>query len=87
MSVQFNIKRILTKSFTEYQVHSFRLPTPDGEELYGWHVLPLGFYATHEAQLAEAAKTNSSHELAIQLLKDDPESRVIINCKLYLAIL
>jgi hypothetical protein len=37
--------------FAKNQVTPFLLNTTDGEELYGWHILPIGLYAKHEDEL------------------------------------
>lgn len=66
-----------------HQVQNFFLDTPDGEQLYAWHVLPLALYAARQDELSAATATNSTKELALRLLQEDPESRVVINCMLF----
>jgi abhydrolase domain-containing protein 12 len=61
-------------------VTPFRLETADGEKLYGWHVLPLALYNENELELAEKTTTGFVNSLPIKLLKEDPESRVVIFC-------
>jgi abhydrolase domain-containing protein 12 len=68
-------------------VTPFQLETIDGEQLYGWHVLPLAFYAEHEAELAHTTTSGFLHSEAIKLLKEDPESRAIIYCEFLLGAL
>ncbi len=52
--------------------------------LCGWHVLPLALYAENEAALIEQPSEAEDHEKtwAFKLLAEDPESRLIIYCKL-----
>lgn len=62
--------------FLKNQVQPFSIPTPDGETLYGWHILPLAIYTKHEkALLGNSSHTNSHREL----LQQDPSARLIIN--------
>src|ERR1700712_3972751 len=66
----------------ENQITPFYLPTGDGEELYGWHILPIGLYAQHENTLLTHSPwppTSFSDSLAHKLLTEDPESRIVIN--------
>ncbi|KAK4888506.1 hypothetical protein LTR27_012620 [Elasticomyces elasticus] len=42
--------------FAKNQVTPFNLRTPDGETLYGWHVLPLDAYTRHEKTLREEVR-------------------------------
>ena len=52
--------------------------------LYAWHVLPLGLYAKHESELLQQPSglvEDVTATKAFQLLKDDPDSRLIINCE------
>jgi hypothetical protein len=70
--------------FAKNQVTPFYLNTSDGESIFAWHVLPLGTYLLHREELAEqeagiAADPTSTKNL--QLLKDDPEARLIIHCR------
>lgn len=70
--------------FASRQVTPFNISTPDGETLYAWHILPLGLYAKHEAEILR-----QEHELGeditttigFRLLAKDPEARLVINCK------
>ncbi|KAK8162741.1 Alpha/Beta hydrolase protein [Phyllosticta citrichinensis] len=61
--------------FLPNQVKSFSLPTSDGEKLHAWHVLPLGVYRRNQEQLLAAP---SGSDIALKLLRDDPESRLVI---------
>lgn len=47
--------------------------------LYAWHILPLVTVAAHRDALAAADPFDQS--LPLQLLKDDAEARVVVNCK------
>lgn len=62
----------------------FNITTPDGETLYSWHILPLGVYAKHEAEILaqpDGPPGDFTRTLASKLLTQDPEARVVINCK------
>ncbi|KIW01546.1 uncharacterized protein PV09_07024 [Verruconis gallopava] len=68
--------------FAKHQVTPFYLNTTDGEELYAWHILPIGLYAQHEEAIASQEPwppTSFKTSLAYELLKIDPEARVVIN--------
>lgn len=73
----------LSSHFAENEVTPFLITTPDGEELYGWHILPLAVYASNELQLSQqqlwSPSSNFTDSLACKLLLEDPEARVIIN--------
>ena len=66
------------------QVTPFNLKTPDGETIYAWHILPLPLYLQNEATLAKQipglAQDFSATE-SFRLLKEDPEARLVLNCK------
>ncbi|QDS68572.1 hypothetical protein FKW77_000454 [Venturia effusa] len=78
-----DLERPESSGFGKNQVTPFFLLTPDGEELYGWHILPLAVYAEHESQLSQrtswSPQSNFTDSLACELLVGDPEARVIIN--------
>ena len=61
--------------FAKIQITPFNITTPDGETLYAWHVLPLNVYAKHQQDLS-----NGQGSTALQLLQDNPDARVIVNC-------
>lgn len=72
--------------FAKSQIIPFDLETSDGETLYGWHILPLDVYAKNQATLIkkgnEAAQLDNLsilQNLALEILQDDPEARVVIN--------
>jgi abhydrolase domain-containing protein 12 len=67
--------------FLPNQVTPFLLPTADGETLHAWHILPLGLYQKHEADLtAEPAGLAPSitDRLSFKLLRDDPQSLLVL---------
>jgi hypothetical protein len=69
----------------ENQVAPFSLGTVDGETLYAWHVLPLPLYSKHEVELAAQPSgfvQNMQQTLNFKLLKDDPNARLVLFCKL-----
>jgi abhydrolase domain-containing protein 12 len=47
--------------------------------LYAWHILPLATVAANRDALAAADPLDQT--LPLQLLKSDPEARVVVNCK------
>ncbi|KAM5349890.1 hypothetical protein ACJ41O_006395 [Fusarium nematophilum] len=59
------------QGFLRNQVTPFTIPTPDGETLSAWHVLPLGLYRRHREAL-------SREVVGLQLLRDDPGSLVVL---------
>ncbi|KAI6306547.1 hypothetical protein MCOR34_007976 [Pyricularia oryzae] len=68
--------------FAKNQVTPFKLKVPDGEVLYGWHVLPLRTYARNENVLLKRPRGCSDDFAttdAFRILKDDPEARVVIS--------
>ncbi|KAI5809767.1 Alpha/Beta hydrolase protein [Peziza echinospora] len=68
--------------FAKNQVASFYIPTPDGERLFAWHVLPLGLYAEHRDVLLDhdsGLAEDITQSAGFQLLKNDPEARLIIH--------
>lgn len=72
----------------ENQVQPFCLSTPDGEKLNAWHILPLAVYAKNEDVLLDEA-TGLSPDItqtqAFKLLSTDRQSRLVINCPLYVS--
>jgi abhydrolase domain-containing protein 12 len=68
----------------ENQVTPFSVTTPDGQILHAWHILPRALYAKHESEVKKLSleKVNIFKEtFAYKLLSEDPEARLIINCK------
>jgi abhydrolase domain-containing protein 12 len=65
--------------FAAHQVTPFNVSTPDNEVLYAWHILPLATVAANRDALAAADLLDQT--LPLQLLKSDPEARVVVNCK------
>ncbi|KAF2402826.1 hypothetical protein EJ06DRAFT_505822 [Trichodelitschia bisporula] len=68
--------------FAPGQVTPFTISTPDGETLYGWHILPLDVYAAHADVLAANPPRTPepfNSTFAAKLLSSDPSSRVIVN--------
>jgi abhydrolase domain-containing protein 12 len=68
----------------ENQVTPFSITTPDGQTLHAWHILPRTLYAKHEAELLEQKLEKDNDlmsTLAFKLLSEDPESKLVINCK------
>jgi abhydrolase domain-containing protein 12 len=71
-----------TFGFLKNQVTPFSIETSDGEYLYAWHILPKLLYRKHEVPLvAEPASfvSNITSRLAFQLLRDNPDSRLIVH--------
>jgi hypothetical protein len=71
-------------------VTPFIIPTPDGETLYAWHVLPIDAYLRNEKALSETGRPQGPVEdftttLPFSLLSStSPPARVVINCEFYL---
>ncbi|MCJ1285969.1 hypothetical protein MMC26_005311 [Xylographa opegraphella] len=68
--------------FLKNQVQAFNLTTPDEEVLYAWHILPVSLYSKHQkALLLEPSElaSDASNSNAVRLLRDDPESRLVIS--------
>ncbi|KAF7549166.1 hypothetical protein G7Z17_g6578 [Cylindrodendrum hubeiense] len=67
--------------FAQNQVTPFSLETSDGESIYAWHILPLPLYLQNEASVAAQTPGLSkdfTHTESFRLLKDDPESRLVL---------
>ena len=67
--------------FLHNQVTPFFVSTNDGEKLYAWHVLPLGLYNRHQDELRAQPSGSTgdiTSRLAFQLLRDDPDARLVI---------
>jgi hypothetical protein len=85
-SPNFNDLIILTKNFAVgTQVQPFHLVTADNVTLYGWHMLPLELYRENEAILNENVSSSPVDDYtattAFKLLANDPNARVVVNCK------
>ncbi|KAI7159315.1 alpha/beta-hydrolase [Hortaea werneckii] len=73
--------------FSNNQVTPFKLPTPDGETLYAWHILPLDVYSRNEKSIQNEVRRRDgpvddfTQTKPFHLLTaNDPEpARVIIN--------
>ncbi|GAB1734968.1 hypothetical protein NU219Hw_g44t2 [Hortaea werneckii] len=73
--------------FSNNQVTPFKLPTPDGETLYAWHILPLDVYTRNEKSIQNEVRRRDgpvddfTQTKPFHLLTaNDPEpARVIIN--------
>jgi hypothetical protein len=71
-------------------VTPFAIPTPDGETLYAWHILPIDAYLRNEKALSEDSRPQGPVEdftttLPFSLLSStSPPARVVINCELSL---
>ncbi|TAQ90823.1 hypothetical protein B7494_g852 [Chlorociboria aeruginascens] len=68
--------------FAKNQITPFNFTTPDHETIYVWHVMPLGLYAKHESEILQqpsGCAEDITTMKTFQLLRDDPESRLIIN--------
>lgn len=76
--------------FAKNQVTPFYYNTSDGEAIFAWHVLPLGIYMLHREELVK----QEGHGVAaapletknLQLLRDDPEARLIIHCPSFFSL-
>ena len=67
--------------FLKGQVTPFLINTPDGEALHAWHILPLGVYQRHQTDVEAETPglvSDFTSRHAFQLLKQDPEARVVI---------
>jgi pimeloyl-ACP methyl ester carboxylesterase len=64
----------------ENQVTPFRIATKDGHRLFTWLVAPLGVYARHADEFVreQAGVEDITDKLAFQLLRNDPEARLLI---------
>lgn len=67
--------------FLHNQVTPLSIATTDGETLHAWHILPLGLYHRHQDELRTQSSDSNRDEasqLALQLLRNDPEARLVI---------
>lgn len=68
--------------FLHNQVTPFGIRSSSGETLYAWHILPIELYRKNEVTLVAEPSGYSSDIMkrhAFELLRDDPESRLIIH--------
>ena len=79
--------------FAKGQVTPFTIPTPDGQTLYAWHVLPLDTYLRNEDALSSIERHQGpvddfTKTLPFKLLSSTSSpARVVINCELKVASL
>lgn len=74
--------------FAEHQVTPFNLRTPDGENLYAWHILPTDVYARNEKQILEEERPSDrpiddfTTTVPFRLLtsNDASPARVLVSC-------
>uniref|UniRef100_A0A0B7KIY7 AB hydrolase-1 domain-containing protein n=1 Tax=Bionectria ochroleuca TaxID=29856 RepID=A0A0B7KIY7_BIOOC len=67
--------------FAYNQVKPFYVPTPDGERLHSWHILPLRAYIDNQPELlAQGSGLVDSFEetLNFKLLKNNPNARLVL---------
>ncbi|KAK5126755.1 hypothetical protein LTR85_009689 [Meristemomyces frigidus] len=57
-----NLNKPEAFGFAERQVTPFNLQTPDGETLYGWHILPVDVYARNEKALLDEERPEGPAE-------------------------
>ncbi|KAF6823245.1 abhydrolase domain-containing protein [Colletotrichum musicola] len=74
--------------FAKGQVTPFSLNTPDGVNLYAWHVMPLPAYLKEEERFS-SQKSGFCGEIteteSFRALRDDPDARVVLSCEYSLA--
>jgi abhydrolase domain-containing protein 12 len=69
-------------------VTPFTIPTPDGQTLYAWHILPIDTYLRNEEALSSVEPPKGPVEdftqtLSFKLLASTSSpARVVINCEL-----
>ncbi|KAJ5930341.1 hypothetical protein N7466_005834 [Penicillium verhagenii] len=71
-----------TFGFLRNQVTPFYIKTTDGEHLYAWHILPVELYRKNENSLLQEPAglvSDIKSRVSFQLLRDDPEARLIIH--------
>jgi hypothetical protein len=71
--------------FTGNQITKLSIPVEGGSNVFAWLVTPLKLYAEHEAAFRDDSADSSfqsNQALAVQKLGADPDSRLIIYCKL-----
>ena len=68
--------------FLRNQVTPFNIKSEESENLYAWHILPIGLYREHQRELeAEPAAfvPDITSRLGFKLLRDDPEACLVIH--------
>jgi abhydrolase domain-containing protein 12 len=71
-----------TFGFLKNQVTPFSINASDGERLYAWHILPVELYRKNELSLVAELTgfvSDITSRLAFQLLRDDPDARLILH--------
>ncbi|KAL8749910.1 MAG: hypothetical protein Q9199_007403 [Rusavskia elegans] len=68
--------------FLKNQVQPLHIPTPDGEVLYAWHIVPIAKYIANEECLIEQQTISAAQfkdSVGFDLLSKDQNSRLVIN--------
>lgn len=74
---------VSSKIVLENQVQPLHIPTPDGEFLYAWHIVPIAKYIANEERLIEQQTISAAQfkdSVGFDLLSKDQNSRLVINC-------
>ncbi|KAI5921233.1 Alpha/Beta hydrolase protein [Camillea tinctor] len=68
--------------YSHRQVIPFNIATLDGLKLHAWHILPIGLYYKHIADLqnGEGGLQDIEQTLNFRLLRDDQEARLVLHC-------
>lgn len=67
--------------FLRGQVTPFRIQSHGGNQLFAWHVLPIGLYLRNEAQLTNESPgltSDITSTVGFSLLRDDPDARLVL---------
>lgn len=69
--------------FAHHQATPFYIPTPDGEKLHAWHVLPLGAYLEKQPALLAQGPDGGliddfESTLNFRLLRENPDARLVL---------
>ncbi|CAI6229706.1 unnamed protein product [Periconia digitata] len=66
--------------FLKNQASTFRIPTKDGERLFGWLIAPLGIYSSNAQEFLRerASEGDIEDETSFRLLRNDPHARLLI---------
>ncbi|KAF1814382.1 alpha/beta-hydrolase [Eremomyces bilateralis CBS 781.70] len=68
--------------FSKHQVTPFFIDSTDNVKLYAWHVLPISVYGKHRDIILsqpDGLVEDFKQSLPYKLLKDDPDSKVIVS--------